>query len=61
MISPQLQWKFNILEMMVFQDYQKAGPKEKEKIVEKLARYEADEIIKEINREAEKMYGNKSA
>lgn len=48
-MTPELQAKFTILEMAVFQTWLKAKPKEREKIVRDLAKYEADEIIKEIN------------
>lgn len=50
MISAALQFKFHILEMSVFEEWKKANKKDKEKIVKKLGRYEADEIIKEIEK-----------
>jgi len=52
MISNELQFKFHLLEMMAFEEYKKASPKEKEKIVSQLGRFEADEIIKEIEEKA---------
>lgn len=57
MISPQLQFKFHLLEMSVYETWLKADPKEREKITKELGEYEGKEIIKEINKEAEKLYG----
>lgn len=53
MISPELQTKIHLLEMAVFDDWKRAGPEEREEITRKLAKYEAEEIIKEITKVAE--------
>lgn len=52
MISNELQFKFHLLEMVAFEEYKKSTPEEKEKIVSQLGRFEADEIIKEIEEKA---------
>lgn len=52
MISNELQFKFHLLEMAAFEEYKKATPEEKEKIVSQLGRFEADEIIKEIEKKS---------
>ena len=52
MISPELQFKFHLLGMAVFEDWKKAGPEERDEIAKKLGEYEAEEIIKEINAKA---------
>lgn len=38
--------------MVAFEEYKKSTPEEKEKIVSQLGRFEADEIIKEIEEKA---------
>ena len=52
MISNELQFKFHLMEMMCFEEYKKASPEEKEKIVSQLGKFEADEITKEIEEKA---------
>lgn len=49
MISHSLQQQFHLLETMAFIEWQKASPKERERITRELARFEAKEIIREIN------------
>lgn len=55
MISAQLKQLNGILsmiEMTAFLQWQKLGPKKRDKFCEKLGRWEANLIIKEINKEA---------
>jgi len=55
MISQELQSKFQILEMIAFEKWKKASPKEKKNITKKLGEYEAKMIIKEIEIESLKI------
>jgi hypothetical protein len=55
MISEQLKLKFHLIETSAFQEWQKASPKKKEKICEKIGRWEAREIIEEIRCQSKKL------
>jgi len=53
MINAQLNGIFFTVEMAAFLQWKKLDPKKRDKFCEKLARWEADLIIKEINKQAE--------
>lgn len=55
MISDKLQYKFQILEMAAFEQWQKSDPNKREKICRKLGEYEAKEIIKDIEDQLKKV------
>lgn len=55
MISPKLQTAFVLLEIATYGEWEKADKKGKERIARRVAKIEADLIIKEINETAAKM------